>query len=63
MVKEIVVGFQQCSVAGSQARKEDRVRSVVSSHAIFEPGEPAVHEFAGGGSISVLRMRDLAGAL
>ncbi len=36
-------GYQQWSVAGSQARKEDRVRSVASGHAIFGPGEPAMH--------------------
>ncbi len=37
-VEEIGVGFQQWSVAGSQARKEDRVRSVASGHAILGPG-------------------------
>ncbi len=36
--EEIGVGFQQWSVAGSQACKEDRVRSVASSHAILGPG-------------------------
>ncbi len=41
--EEIGVGFQQRSVAGSQARKGDRVRSVVSGHAIFGPGEPAIY--------------------
>ncbi len=42
-VEEIGVGFQQWGVAGSQARKEDRVRSVASGHAILGPGEPAIH--------------------
>ncbi len=42
-VEEICVGFQQWSVAGSEAREEDRVRSVSSSYAIFGPGEPAIH--------------------
>ncbi len=36
-VEETGVGFQQWSVAGSQARKEDRVRSVASGHAILGP--------------------------
>ncbi len=40
---EIGVGFQQRIVAGSQARKEDRVRTVVSDDAIAGPGEPAIH--------------------
>ncbi len=63
-VEEIGVGFQQWSVVGSQARKEDRVRSAASGQAILGPGEPAstVLEFVGGGYISVLRMRDLAEA-
>ncbi len=43
MVEEIGVGFQQWSVAGSRARKEDRVRSFASGHAILGPGEPAIH--------------------
>ncbi len=34
-VEEIGVGFQQWRVAGSQARQEDRVRSVANGHAIF----------------------------
>ncbi len=42
-VDDIGVGFQQWSVAGSQARKEDRVSSVVSGHAILGPGEPVIH--------------------
>ncbi len=42
-VEEIGVGFQQWYVAGSQARQEDRVRSVASGRAILGPGEPAVH--------------------
>ncbi len=33
-VESIGVGFQQWSVAGSQARKEDRVRSAASGHAV-----------------------------
>ncbi len=41
--KEIGVAFQQWSVAGSQARKKDSVLSVDNSHAIFGPGEPAIH--------------------
>ncbi len=41
-VEEIGVGFQQWSVAGSQASKEDRIRSVASGHAILGPGEPAI---------------------
>ncbi len=61
-VEEIGVGFQQWCVAGSQARKEDRVRSVASWRAILGPGEPAVLEFVGDGSVIVLRMRDLAEA-
>ncbi len=62
-VEELDVGFQQWYVAGSQARKEDRVRSVASGRAILGPGEPAtVLGFVGGGSVNVLRMRDLAEA-
>ncbi len=34
---------QQWCVAGSQARQEDRVRSVASSRAILGPREPAIH--------------------
>ncbi len=37
------VGVQPWRVAGSQGRKESRVRSVVSGHAILGPGEPAIH--------------------
>ncbi len=37
-IEEIGVGFQQWSVAGPQVRKEDRVRSVASGHAILGPG-------------------------
>ncbi len=40
-VEEIGIGFQQRNVAGSQARKEDRVRTVVSGHSIVGPGESA----------------------
>ncbi len=36
-VEEIGVGFQQRIVAGSKARKEDRVRSVANDHVIFRP--------------------------
>ncbi len=67
-VEEIGVGFQQWSVAGSEAREGGRVRSVGSGHAVLGPGEPptentsAVRGFVGGGAISVLRMRDLADA-
>ncbi len=42
-VEEIGVGFQQWSVTGSQARKEDHVHSVVSRNTILGPGEPAIH--------------------
>ncbi len=49
-VEEIGEGFQQWSVAGSHARKEDRVRSVASGGAILGPGEPAtILGFVGGG--------------
>ncbi len=62
-VEEIGVGFQQWCLAGSQARKEDRVRSVASGRGILGPGETStVLGFAGGGSVNVLRMRDLAEA-
>ncbi len=57
---------EQWCVAGSQARQEDRVRSVAGSRAILGPGEPpytsAVLGFVGGGSVNVLRMKDLAEA-
>ncbi len=42
-VEEVGVSFQQWSVAGSQALKEDRVRSAASGHAILGPGGPAIH--------------------
>ncbi len=42
-VEEIGVCFQQRSVVGSKERKEDRVPSVANGHAIFGPGEPAIH--------------------
>ncbi len=63
-VEEIGGGFQQWSVAGLQAHKENRVRSVACGHAILGSGEPAIHllEFVGDGSISVLRMRVLVEA-
>ncbi len=37
-VEGIGVGFQQWSVTGSKARKEDHVRTVAIGHAIFRPG-------------------------
>ncbi len=58
--EEIGVGFQQWSVAGSQARKEDHDCSVASGHAILGPGETAIHQFVSVGSISVPRMMVLA---
>ncbi len=65
-VEEFGVGFQQWSLVDSKARKVDRVRSVAGGHAIFGPGEPAIHprcpRIAGDGSISALQMRDLADA-
>ncbi len=65
-VEEIGVGFQQWSVAGSQARKETAsVRFLVvmqSSDQENPPYTSAVLEFVGGGSVNVLRMRDLAEA-
>ncbi len=51
-VEEIGVGFQQQNVASSNARKEDRVRTVANG----PPNTSAVREFAGGGSTSVPRM-------
>ncbi len=48
--EEIGVGLQQRSVTGSKARKEN------------PPYTTAIREFAGGGSISVLQIRDLAAA-
>ncbi len=41
-VEEVGVGFQQWSVASSQARKEDRARSVASGLAVLGPGELGV---------------------
>ncbi len=64
-VEEIGVGFQQWCVAGSQARQEDRVRSVVAVQSLDQENPPytsAVLGFVGGGSVNVLRMRDLAEA-
>ncbi len=55
-VEEVGAGFQQWGVTGSQAHKEDRVRSE------NPPYISAVLKFVGGGSVSVLRMRDLAEA-
>ncbi len=54
-VEEICVGFQQWSVAGSEAHEGDRVRSVCSGHAALGPGEAptentsVVRGFVGGG--------------
>ncbi len=42
-VEVIDVGCQQWSVTGSKVRMEDRVRTVANGHAIFRPGEPAIH--------------------
>ncbi len=51
-VEVIGVGSQQRNVAGSQARKEDRVRTVVGANQSLvqenPPYTPTVHEFAGG---------------
>ncbi len=59
-VGEIGVGFQQWSVAGSEARKEDRVRLAMQSlDQETPPHISAVLEFVGGGSVSVLWIRDL----
>ncbi len=41
--EEIGVGFHQWSVAGSEPREDDCVRSVSSGHEILGPGEPAIH--------------------
>ncbi len=40
--EEICVGFRPWSVAGSLTRKEERIRSFASGHAILAPGEPAI---------------------
>ncbi len=58
-VEEIGVGFQQRCVAGSQARQEDRVLRLDQEN---PPYTSTVLEFVGGGSVNVLRMRDLAEA-
>ncbi len=42
-VEVICIGVQQWNVAGSEARGEDRVRSVGSGHAVIGPGEAAIH--------------------
>ncbi len=42
-VEEIGAGYQQWNVTGSEAREEDRVRSVGSGHAVLGSGEPAIH--------------------
>ncbi len=44
-VEEIGVGFQQWSVAGSQARKEDRVRSAVAVVICVEAGLARANTF------------------
>ncbi len=41
-VEEICVGFQQWSVAGSEALEEDRVHSVGCGHAVLGQGEPSI---------------------
>ncbi len=56
-VDEIGVGFQQQRVAGSKARQEGSAHSFANGHATFGYGQPT-----GGGSMSVLWMRDLADA-
>ncbi len=64
-VEEIGVGFQQWCVAGSQACQEDRVRLLVAVQSLDQENLPytsAVLGFVGGGSVNVLRMRDLAEA-
>ncbi len=43
MVEEIGVGFQQWTVAGSQARKEGSVHWAASGHSIRGAGGPAIH--------------------
>ncbi len=53
--EEIGIGCQQWIVTGWKVRKEDRVQD-------NPPCTSAVRELAGGGSISVLQMRDLADA-
>ncbi len=60
-VEEIGVGFQQWCVAGSQARKEWLV-AVQSLDKENLPYTCTVLGFVGGGSVNVLRMRDLAEA-
>ncbi len=57
-VEEIGVGFQQWNVAAS-------ARLLVAMQSLDQENPPytsAVLEFVGGGSLSVLRMRDLAEA-
>ncbi len=54
-VEVIGVGFQQMSMTGSKARKEDRIRTIANSLAIFKLlYTSAVHELARGGSVSAL---------
>ncbi len=63
---ETGVGFQQWSVAGSEARERTVSARLLVAMQFLDQGNPpytsAVREFAGGGSISVLPMRDLADA-
>ncbi len=65
-VEGIGVCFRQWSVAGSQACKEDRVaRLLVAMQSLDQENPPytsAVLEFVGAGSVSVLRIIDLAEA-
>ncbi len=65
-VEEICVDFQQWNVAGSHARKENRVGAVASGMQSLGQDNlsytSAVSKFAGRGSINVLGMRDLADA-
>ncbi len=53
-VEEVGVCSQERCVAGSKARKEDRVCTIVNC--------PVVHAFTGGPSVNVQRMRGLAEA-
>ncbi len=59
-VEEIGVGFQQLSVTGSKAL----IGELLMALQFLDQENPlytsSVHEFAGGGSVSVQRMRDLA---
>ncbi len=63
---EIGVGFQQWGVAGSQAHKESAsARLPVAVHSLGQEKPPytaTVLRLVAGGSMNVLRMRDLAEA-